>query len=229
MTAMLQVTDLVKTFAQPGGGTLPVLDIAAFQIDVGEQVAMIGQSGGGKTTLLHLIAGLLTPDSGSIRLAQVELTRLSEQGRDLFRASMIGYVFQTFNLLPAFSAIENVRLGMTFGHGRPDTVRAAELLDRVGLSDRANYRPRELSVGQQQRVAIARALAGKPKLLLADEPTANVDPASAESVLSLIRDTCRDEEVSLLMVTHSMDVADSLDRVDKLDQINRAFAGTPHI
>ncbi len=220
---MLQMNDLIKRFAQPGGGSLTVLDIANFELQQGEQVALIGQSGGGKTTLLHLIAGLLVPDSGSIRLAGTELTRLSEQGRDRFRASTIGYVFQTFNLLPAFSAIENVRLGMTFGHGRHDAARAADLLDRVGLSDRAHYRPSQLSVGQQQRVAIARAMAGKPKLLLADEPTANVDPTSAASVLDLIRQSCQSESVSLLMVTHSMDVAQQFDRIDHLDEINRAF------
>ena len=204
-----------------------MLDIPRFEIAASQQVALIGQSGGGKTTLLHLIAGLLMPDSGSIRVAGTELTRLSEQGRDRFRASAIGYVFQTFNLLPAFTALENVRLGMTFGHGRHDSSRAKELLDRVGLADRANYRPAQLSVGQQQRVAIARALAGKPKLLLADEPTANVDPVSAESVLDLILDSCRDEGIGLLMVTHSMKIADKFARVDKLDEINRAFTSVP--
>tara|TARA_R110002049_G_scaffold4601_3_gene31768 strand:- start:26461 stop:27147 length:687 start_codon:yes stop_codon:yes gene_type:complete len=224
MTLVIQ--DLVKSFDQPGGGKLTVLDIPRFEIGESEQVALIGQSGGGKTTLLHLIAGLLTPDSGSIRVAGTELTRLSEQGRDRFRASAVGYVFQTFNLLPAFTALENVRLGMTFGHGRHDPVRAKELLGRVGLADRANYRPAQLSVGQQQRVAIARALAGKPKLLLADEPTANVDPVSAESVLDLILDSCRDEGIALLMVTHSMEIADKFARVDRLDEINRAFSGT---
>lgn len=229
MTAMLHVKDLIKSFPQPGGGSLTVLDIEDFQIAAGEQVALIGQSGGGKTTLLHLIAGLLTPTSGSIRVDSVELTALSEQGRDRFRASTVGYVFQTFNLLPAFSAIENVRLGMTFGSGHRDSHRAAELLERVGLADRAAYRPSQLSVGQQQRVAIARALAGKPKLLLADEPTANVDPISAETVLDLIRDTCRDENVALLMVTHSMDVANRFDRIDELDNINRAFVETAQV
>jgi putative ABC transport system ATP-binding protein len=229
MTAMLQVTDLVKSFPQPGGGQLTVLDVQDFQIAAGEQVALIGQSGGGKTTLLHLIAGLLTPTSGSIRVDNTDLTRLSEQGRDRFRASTIGYVFQTFNLLPAFSAIENVRLGMTFGHGRHDAARASQLLARVGLADRAHYRPNQLSVGQQQRVAIARSLAGKPQLLLADEPTANVDPVSADSVLQLIRDTCHDENVALLIVTHSLDVAERFDRIDKLDAINRAFVESAHV
>jgi ABC-type lipoprotein export system ATPase subunit len=241
MTPILQMSDLVKSFDQPGGGSLTVLDIPKFEIGKGEQVALIGQSGGGKTTLLHLIAGLLVPDSGSIRIGGTELTRLSEQGRDRFRAGSIGYVFQTFNLLPAFSAIENVRLGMTFGHGRfnaaramellfghsrLDATRAMELLDRVNLADRANYRPSQLSVGQQQRVAIARAMAGKPTLLLADEPTANVDPFSAENVLGLIRQTCRQEGVSLLMVTHDMEIASKFDRVEKLDEINRVYSST---
>jgi putative ABC transport system ATP-binding protein len=221
MTSILQISDLVKSFQQPGGGRLTVIDIPKLEIAKGEQVALIGQSGGGKTTLLHLIAGLLVPDSGSIRIDGTELTRLSEQGRDRFRAGSIGYVFQTFNLLSPFSAIENVKLGMTFGNGGLDASRAHDLLSRVGLSDRANYRPSQLSVGQQQRVAIARALAGRPKILLADEPTANVDPVSAESVLELIRSTCREEEVSLLMVTHDMEIAAMSDRVEKLDEINR--------
>jgi len=224
MTMVLAIHDLVKRFDQPGGGQLTVLDIPRFEMADGEQVVLIGESGGGKTTLLHLIAGILVPDSGSIRLDQLELTRLSEQGRDRMRASKIGYVFQTFNLLPAFTALENVRLGMTFGHGRHDPSRALELLDRVGLAERAGYRPSQLSVGQQQRVAIARALAGRPKLLLADEPTANVDPKSSESVLELIRGSCRDEGVALLMVTHSMEIASQFERVEKLDEINRVFA-----
>lgn len=228
MTPILQITDLVKSFSQPGGGSLKVIDIPKIEIAKGEQVALIGQSGGGKTTLLHLIAGLLVPDSGSIRIDGTELTRLSEQGRDRFRAGAIGYVFQTFNLLAAFSAIENVKLGMTFGNGRLDASRAHDLLARVGLSDRERYRPRQLSVGQQQRVAIARALAGKPKILLADEPTANVDPVSAESVLELIRSTCREEEVSLLMVTHDMEIAAMADRVEKLDEINRVLESIHH-
>ena len=230
---MLEANDLVKTFDQPadqGGGKdgrLTVLDLPRFTIGHGEQVALIGQSGGGKTTLLHLFAGLLVPDSGSIHVAGIELSQRSEQGRDRFRAANIGYVFQTFNLLPAFTAIENVKLGMSFGQGSVDTNRAAELLDRVGLAERANYRPSQLSVGQQQRVAIARSLAGRPKLLLADEPTANVDPTSAETVLDLIRNSCRDEGISLLLVTHDMNVAQRFDRVDELDKINRALSAHP--
>ncbi|MEM6776696.1 MAG: ABC transporter ATP-binding protein [Planctomycetota bacterium] len=225
---MLKLTDVIQRFDQPGGGQLTVLDVPSFEIDAGEQVALIGQSGGGKTTLLHLIAGLWSATQGSIRFDGLELSRLSEQGRDRFRAACIGYVFQTFNLLPAFSAIENVQLGMTFGRQRVDIDRSRELLRRVGLSDRAHYRPHQLSVGQQQRVAIARALAGRPKLLLADEPTANVDPASAETVLNLIIESCRDENVALLMVTHNLEICERFQRVDQLEQINRAFGDSEH-
>ena len=221
MTALVNIKDLKKSFTQPEGGKLLVLDISEFQIAKGEQVAMIGQSGGGKTTLLHLIAGLLSPDQGSIQIDGIETNGLSEEGRDRFRAETIGYVFQTFNLLPAFTAIENVRLGMAFGSGKHQHARAGDLLAHVGLKDRFNYRPAQLSVGQQQRVAIARSLAGRPKLLLADEPTANVDPSSADSVLELIRDTCREEAVSLLTVTHDMQIADRFDRIEKLDEINQ--------
>ncbi|HBJ34148.1 MAG TPA: ABC transporter ATP-binding protein [Planctomycetaceae bacterium] len=220
---MLEIQNLKKSFDQPGGGRLDILDIESLVIQAGEQAVLIGQSGGGKTTLLHLIAGLLTPDSGSIRIAGTDITRLSESGRDRFRASMTGYVFQTFNLLPAFTAIENVRLGMSFAGGRYDAARASALLDRVGLADRANYRPGQLSVGQQQRVAIARALAGRPKVLLADEPTANVDPASSQTVIELIRDSCREDNVALVLVTHSMEIASKFDRVERLEEINRVL------
>lgn len=220
---MLEIQNLKKSFDQPGGGRLDILDIQSLAIAAGEQTVLIGQSGGGKTTLLHLIAGLLTPDAGSIRIAGTDITRLSESGRDRFRASMTGYVFQTFNLLPAFTAIENVRLGMSFASGRHDAARATALLQRVGLADRAHYRPSQLSVGQQQRVAIARALAGRPKVLLADEPTANVDPASSQMVIELIRDSCREDNVSLLLVTHSMEIASQFERVERLEAINRVL------
>lgn len=229
--ALLNIHAVKKSFAQPGGGRLPVLDIPKFQLEAGEQAVLIGRSGGGKTTLLHLIAGLTTPDEGSIRVGDIELTELSEAGRDRYRASMLGYVFQTFNLLSGFTALENVRLGMSFASGRHDLARAYELLNRVGLADRADYRPSQLSVGQQQRVAIARALSSKPRLLLADEPTANVDPASQQQVIDLIRETCRDEQIGLLLVTHTMDVADQFDRVENLADINLAFkaaAGATH-
>lgn len=220
---MLQLDHLVKSFRLPDGKQLTVLDIPSFSIAAGEQVILLGESGGGKTTLLHCIAGIMQPTSGTITLDGVDLTRLSEAGRDRMRAAKIGYVFQTFNLLPGFTALENVRLGMTFGDGKHDIDRARSLLSRVGLGDREHHRPAQLSVGQQQRVAVARALANRPKLLLADEPTANIDPENQQRIIDLIRETCREEQVALLMVTHSLHVAEQFSRVDRLETLNRAL------
>lgn len=221
---MLNLNKLIKTFPQPGGGRLTVLDVPSLQLAKGEQVALVGRSGGGKTTLLHVISGITQPDSGSVIIDGLDIAKLSESGRDRFRAGKIGYVFQTFNLLPGFTAIENVRLGMTFASGRHDTERAKMLLERVGLGERLHYRPSQLSVGQQQRVAIARSLAGRPKLLLADEPTANVDPANQQAVVDLIRDTCTEEEITLLLVTHTTEISSQFDRVEELEKINQIFA-----
>lgn len=223
---MLKIEQLTKSFPLPEGGRLQVLDVPSFQINASEQVVLIGESGGGKTTLLHAIAGIVSIDSGSIHLDGIETTRLSEQGRDRVRAAKLGYVFQTFNLLAGFTALENVRLGMTFGVGKHDIARAKDLLERVGLGHRMNYKPGALSVGQQQRVAVARALANRPKLLLADEPTANIDPANQQMIIDLIRTCCNDENIALLMVTHSMQIAEQFSRVEKLEDINRVAKAT---
>ena len=221
---MLKLKNIIKSFPQPGGGTLTVLDVPELSIDEGEQTVLIGRSAGGKTTLLHTIAGIMVPNSGSVIVSGYDIAGLSEAGRDRFRASTIGYVFQTFNLLAGFTALENVRLGMTFGAGRHDISRARQLLQRVGLADRMHYKPAQLSVGQQQRVAIARSLAGRPKLLLADEPTANIDPSNQQLIVDLIRETCREEQVAMLLVTHSMEVAEQFDRIEKLEYIDRAVS-----
>lgn len=224
MDVMLTIRGLKKSFRDPSGGSLPVLDIPEFSIDSAEQVVLLGKSGGGKTTLLHIIAGITKPDEGEVILDSNSLFKLSEAGRDRLRAAKIGYVFQTFNLLPAFSALENVRLGMSFCRGRHDVQRATELLKRVGLGDRLHYKPYALSVGQQQRVAVARALANKPSLLLADEPTANVDTHNQQRIIDLIRETCRDEQVSLLLVTHAPEIAQQFDRIENLENLNRVLA-----
>jgi ABC-type lipoprotein export system ATPase subunit len=220
---MLLVTELKKSYRDPSGKTLPVLDIPRLEIGSGEQMVLLGKSGGGKTTLLHIIAGITRADSGQVMLDNIDLFKLSEAGRDRVRASKIGYVFQTFNLLPAFSALENVRLGMTFARGRHDIARATELLVRVGLGDRLHHKPHALSVGQQQRVAVARALANRPSLLLADEPTANVDTRNQQLIIDLIREVCRDEKVSLLLVTHAPEIARQFDRVEDLEKLNRVL------
>jgi putative ABC transport system ATP-binding protein len=179
----------------------PVLAIECLQIPAGAQWVITGSSGSGKTTLLNLIAGILSPDAGRVTVAGTEITALSEAARDRFRAERIGIVFQTFNLLQGFSALENVLLGMLFA-GTTDRPRAEALLDRVGLKDKMRATPSELSVGQQQRVAIARALANKPGLLLADEPTGNLDPATGESIVDLLKAVCREGGETLVLVTH---------------------------
>jgi len=188
---------------------------------------LVGRSGCGKSTLLHVIAGISRADEGCIEIDGIEVTDLSEAGRDSVRAAKLGYVFQTFNLLPGFSALENVQLGMTFGRRASDTGRAMMLLERVGLADRLKHRPSALSVGEQQRVAVARALANRPRLLLADEPTANVDPANQQQIIDLIRETCREEDIALILVTHSMDVANQFDRVERMEDLNEILKQKP--
>ncbi len=221
---MLEIRNLKKSYAEPSGNRLLIIDIPQLDITQAEQVVLRGESGGGKTTLLHIISGIVAADSGSIRLDGTELTKFSEATRDRIRADKMGYVFQTFNLLPAFTALENVRLGMTFARKKMSAERAKELLHKVGLSDRMHYLPSQLSVGQQQRVAVARSLANKPRLLLADEPTANVDPSNQKRIIDLIQNVCREESVAILMVTHSDEIASRFERVERLELINRAFA-----
>ena len=221
---MLLLKDIKKSFRQPDGTGLPVLDIREFRVGAGEHVVLVGRSGCGKTTLLHVIAGISRPNEGKVRIDDWDITLMPESECDRFRAERIGYVFQTFNLLAGFTALENVLLAMRFASGRPDKNRARHLLHRVGLSHRMTHRPAQLSVGEQQRVAVARALANKPRLLLADEPTANVDAGHQQQILDLIREACLEEEVSLVMVTHSHEVAEQFPRVDRLEEFNLAVS-----
>ncbi len=218
---MLYLTEVQKSFVQPDGSELPILDIPEFHVAPAEQMALVGRSGCGKTTLLHIIAGIGRPDSGRVRIDDWEITLFSEAESDRFRAERIGYVFQTFNLLPGFSALENVLLAMRFTGKPVDKPRARQLLEKVGLSHRMTHKPSMLSVGEQQRVAVARALANKPKILLADEPTANVDSGHQQQVLDLIRESCSEENVALVLVTHTSEVFEQFDRVDQFGQINQ--------
>lgn len=221
---MLRLTNVQKSFTEPDGSRLPILDIARFEVAAAEQMVLVGRSGCGKTTLLHVIAGISRPDAGSVEINGLDITRLPEAGRDRFRAENMGYVFQTFNLLPGFSALENVVLGMSFARGRADAARARALLERVGLGHRLTHKPAMLSVGEQQRVAVARALANRPKLLLADEPTANVDARNQQQIIDLIRQTCGEEQVALVLVTHTAEVAEQFERIERLDEFNQAMA-----
>ena len=201
-----------------------VVDVPSFSLESEQQTALCGTSGTGKTTFLNLIAGILQPDDGCIELDGCLISQANEAARDRLRARTIGYIFQTFNLLQGYSCIENVLLGMRFGPGA-DRRRAGALLERVGLGQRLDHLPRQLSTGQQQRVAVARALANRPKLVLADEPTGNLDPASAAESLGLIRETCRESGAALLLVSHDREVLGQFDAVRDLAEINQAVAG----
>lgn len=218
--SLVEVESLKKKYVVPDGSDQTVVDVRRFVLAGGQQIALEGGSGSGKTTFLNLIAGILQADSGRIAIDGSEMSSLSESNRDALRAKKIGYIFQTFNLLQGFTALENVVLGMAFGKG-VDEKHALELLQRVGLGNRANYRPRQLSVGQQQRVAVARALANRPLLVLADEPTGNLDSRNAFESLDLICEVCRENETALLLVSHDQRILERFDTVTKFEEINR--------
>ncbi len=220
---MLQLRDVKKSFSQPDGSELRILDVPEFDVAAGQQVVVVGRSGCGKTTLLHVVAGISRPTSGRVRIDGWDMALLEEAEVDRFRAERIGYVFQTFNLLPGFTALENVLLGMTFGKVRAERDRARHLLNRVGLGHRLTHKPTQLSVGEQQRVAVARALANRPQLLLADEPTANVDIGNQQTIIDLLREACQEEKVALILVTHAPEVAEQFERIEYLEKINLAW------
>jgi ABC-type lipoprotein export system ATPase subunit len=228
ITMLLGISHLKKSFVSPEGGRHAVVDVESFSLDEKAQVALSGESGSGKTTLLNLIAGIIKPDSGAITIAGQEMSALSETSRDRLRATTIGYIFQTFNLLQGYTCLENVLLGMSFGPGANREF-AHALLGRVGLTSRLKHYPRQLSTGQQQRVAVARALANHPRLVLADEPTGNLDHKNAEEALGLIRDTCKENGAALLLVSHDREVLRQFETVHSLERINRAAAGAKEV
>ena len=184
---------------------------------------MRGESGSGKTTFLHLLAGILSPDNGLIQLDGQNIGQMNNSEKDSLRASTIGYVFQSFNLLQAFSCLENLKLAMSFGTNYDESY-AEDLLKKVGLSNRLSYKPSQLSIGQQQRVALARALVNKPKLLLADEPTGNLDTKNSRNAINLLCELCRETETSLLVVSHDERVVSNFDRQIDWTEINKISA-----
>lgn len=197
---MIEFNDVLKSYSEP------VLRIPSLTIAPAQHVGIYGPSGKGKTTFLNLISGLITVTSGSLKVNGTELSTLSEAKRDLFRAKHIGTIFQTFNLVEGYTAVENVMLGQVFLRGRSDKSKALAMLDQVGLTERVNHVPAKLSVGQQQRVCIARALVNDPDILLADEPTGSLDPASATTVMDLIQEFSKGR--TLLLVSHDAAVLD---------------------
>ncbi len=185
-----------------GGQSLAILRNVGFAVGAGEAVAIVGASGSGKTTLLGLLAGLDTPSSGRVLIQGADLFALDEDARAALRGRLVGFVFQSFQLLPALTALENVMLPMELVGARHARDAALSLLARVGLADRMHHYPKQLSGGEQQRVAIARAFAGNPALLLADEPTGNLDPETGESIADLMFQLNREQRTTLLLVTH---------------------------
>jgi putative ABC transport system ATP-binding protein len=187
--------------------TLTILQGVSLEINRGESVAIVGRSGSGKTTLLGLLAGLDTPSEGVVELDGAEISKLGEDERAKLRASRVGFVFQSFQLLPALSALENVMLPLELAGIEAPEARARELLERVGLGERLNHTPRQLSGGEQQRVAIARAFASNPVILFADEPTGNLDNRTGQAVSDLLMQLNREKGTTLVMVTHDEHLA----------------------
>jgi len=206
MQAIVRAVALGKQVAT-GLSTLTILDDVSFEIASGEAAAIVGASGSGKTTLLGLLAGLDLPTSGQVLVDGIDLARLDEDGRAALRRRMVGFVFQSFQLLPALTALENVMLPMELSGSTTAREGATALLERVGLAQRLHHYPRQLSGGEQQRVAIARAFTGPPRLLLADEPTGNLDSVTGAEIVNLMFDLNREHRTTLLLVTHDDKIA----------------------
>ncbi len=204
---ILELKDVNKSFNQPRSGTIDVLKNISFNLDVGETNAITGHSGSGKTTLLSLIAGLDTPDTGQIRLDGEDLCAMKESRLSQYRAHKIGIIFQQFHLMPHLSARENISLPLEILKQKQISSRVDTMLEKVGLSNRQHHLPGQLSGGECQRVAIARALIIKPMLLLADEPTGNLDIETGEKIARLLFDLVEKENKTLILVTHNPDLA----------------------
>jgi putative ABC transport system ATP-binding protein len=210
-TAIVRVAGLTKQVSTPDH-TLVIVRGATFEVRRGEAVAILGASGSGKSTLLGLLAGLDVPSAGQVWIDGTDLFALNEDGRAQLRGRMVGFVFQSFQLLPALTALENVMLPLELS-GRGDAAaRAKEVLGRVGLGERLGHYPRQLSGGEQQRVAVARAFVTEPKLLFADEPTGNLDSATGEHVIELLFEMNREHGTTLILVTHDAELAKRCDR-----------------
>jgi len=208
---MIRLQDITKVYPM-GKRELAVLRGVNLHIKQGEMVAIMGPSGSGKTTMLNLMGCLDIPSSGTYYLEDREVSRLSNGELAQVRANKIGFIFQTYNLLPQLSALANVELGMRYAGGI-DSERAVAALARVGLSDRANHKPSELSGGEQQRVAIARALVKDPPLILADEPTGNLDSHTGEEIMSILINLDSEQNNTLIMITHEADIAHYCQRI----------------
>jgi putative ABC transport system ATP-binding protein len=217
--SLLRVKQLKKSFSSPEGENINVVDVDNFELAASEFCGMRGESGSGKTTFLHLLAGILSPDDGLIELEGKNTVQMNNSEKDSLRAGTIGYVFQSFNLLQGFSCLENLKLAMSFGSNYNESF-AEGLLKKVGLAHRLSHKPSQLSIGQQQRVALARALVNKPKLILADEPTGNLDSKNAINAINLLCELCQETDTALLLVSHDERVVSNFDRQVDWNEIN---------
>ena len=208
---MIRLEEITKTY-QMGSRELTVLHGITFRIEPGEMVAIMGPSGSGKSTTLNVLGCLDQPTSGRYYLDGKDVSRLSRHELATIRAQKIGFIFQSYNLLPRMSALDNVKLGLKYA-GTFDSAPAKEALARVGLADRAGHKPTELSGGEQQRVAIARALSKRPQVILADEPTGNLDSHSSAEIMNMLVELHREQGNTLVMITHEPDMASYCERV----------------
>jgi lipoprotein-releasing system ATP-binding protein len=223
MATHLSAVGLTKSYRK-GKNVVPVLGGVDFEVEHGELVAIVGSSGSGKSTLLHVLGLLDEPDSGMVRLGGVRIDDRPDRKREEMRNRTFGFIFQFYHLLPELSALENVMTPLMIRHGlwsymsrrRKLRAEATALLERVGLGHRLDHLPTELSGGEMQRAAIARALAGGPEILLADEPTGNLDAATGQGVLELLRDLNRDRDLTMILVTHDTQIAQQADRTVRL-------------
>ena len=210
-SVIVRVEGLTKQVATPDH-VLVIVKQVAFEVRAGEAVAIVGASGSGKSTLLGLLAGLDVPSSGRVWIAGEDLFALDEDGRARLRGQMVGFVFQSFQLLPALTALENVMLPLELAGGADAATRARATLGRVGLAERVGHYPRQLSGGEQQRVAVARAFVSEPRLLFADEPTGNLDSETGEHIIGLLFEMNRERGTTLVLVTHDAELAKRCDR-----------------
>ncbi len=209
--SIVKAEGLTKQVATPDH-VLTIVRNVAFEVRDGEAVAIVGASGSGKSTLLGLLAGLDVPSAGRVWIAGEDLFALNEDGRARLRGQMVGFVFQSFQLLPALTALENVMLPLELARGANAAARARTVLDRVGLAERLGHYPRQLSGGEQQRVAVARAFVPEPRLLFADEPTGNLDSETGEHIIDLLFEMNRERGATLVLVTHDAELAKRCDR-----------------
>lgn len=213
---ILRVENLVKTY-KTGESIIRAVDDISFSVEKGEFVAIVGASGSGKSTLLHLLGGVDKPDSGHVYIEDADIYSMSDENLAIFRRRQVGLIYQFYNLIPILNVKENITLPIDLDGNKVDQKRLYELIDSLGLSDRVNHLPNELSGGQQQRTSIGRALINNPAIVLADEPTGNLDSEASDEIMSLLRSANKKYKQTVIVITHDLNIASSADRIITID------------